>query len=263
LKEKCFRGWPEEPGPLNVSEVYCNNRDNLETRAYDFDSQPNVRLRLYLAHNPGHSGARPPHVFVGLSNQINREALAKWREALPEDFAGVELPAKTEVDGGPVDANAIQVLVLPRGMGRTQWDASEKKQVQNRRRFMLLGQTLAGMQVWDVRRALEAVRTIPACRSATEIKLCGESDMATIALFAAIFEPDGLSLVLDSPSLGNVGPDFLNVLRYLNLPQVAALAAVRCRNVAIYVPDVAAYESTPALVKQFGKGNIKVHERTR
>jgi cephalosporin-C deacetylase-like acetyl esterase len=259
LREKCFRGWPQEPGPINVSEVHTATHDKLVTQAYDFDSQANVRLRFYVAYDPAHTGERTLNVFVGISHRVDRDALAKWREALPEDFAGMELPDANETSGDSHDPSAIQVLILPRGLGHTQWDTSEKKQVQNRRRFMLVGQTLAGMQVWDVFRALEAIRTLPACLSVTDIKVCGESDMATIVLYAACFAPDGLSLVLDSPRLGNNGPDLFNVLRYLDVPQAAALAATKCRSVDIFMRDVGGFDFASALAKQLGAGRIAVH----
>lgn len=259
LKEKCFRGWPQESVPLNVSEAHAATHDKLVTRAYDFDSQAGVRLRFYVAYDPSHTGARPLNICVGMSHRVNREALTKWREALPQDFAGMELPEANEVGGESESATAIHVLVLPRGVGRTQWDPSDKKQVQNRRRFMLLGQTLAGMQVWDVCRALEAIRTLAACRSVTDIKVCGKSDMATIVLYAACFAPDDLSLVLDTPSPGSNAPDFLNVLRYLDLPQVAALAGMKCRSVDIFMRDGGGYDFASTLVQQLGAGSVVVH----
>jgi hypothetical protein len=148
---------------------------------------------------------------------------------------------------------------LPRGLGRSQWDTSSKKQVQNRRRFMLLGQTLAGMQVWDVRRALAALRAIPACGDISHVELHGQSDMAEVALYASLFEPAGLSLVLQSPRRGNDRTDFLNVLRYLDMPQVAALAAGNGRRIEIRQPEESGdYDFANAVVKQLGTGSIVI-----
>jgi hypothetical protein len=104
------------------------------------------------------------------------------------------------------------------------------------------------------------LRSIPACRDASNVKLCGESDMAVVALYAAVFEPSGLSLVLNSPTLGNNGPDFLNVLRYLDVPHVAAMAAMKCRAIDIYEQDAGDFEFASTVVKQFGSGNIVVHQ---
>jgi len=55
----------------------------------------------------------------------------------------------------------VLACVAPRGFGLTAWSPNERKQVQIRRRFMLLGQTVDGMRVWDIRRALQAVGSMP------------------------------------------------------------------------------------------------------
>ena len=48
--------------------------------------------------------------------------------------------------------NQVYVMFMPRGYGLASLTDDERYITQVRRRFMLLGQTLAGMQVWDVRR---------------------------------------------------------------------------------------------------------------
>src|SRR5206468_3414531 len=47
--------------------------------------------------------------------------------------------------------------MAPRGIGLTAWKADARKQVQIRRRFMLLGQTLESARVWDIRRGIQAL----------------------------------------------------------------------------------------------------------
>ena len=50
-----------------------------------------------------------------------------------------------------------------------------------------------------------------------------------IALYASLFEPGIAELDLtDLPASHRDGPDFLNVLKYLDLPQAVAMAAERC-----------------------------------
>ncbi len=55
--------------------------------------------------------------------------------------------------------NQVYVMFMPRGYGLASLTDDERYITQVRRRFMLLGQTLAGMQVWDVRRCLQVVRS--------------------------------------------------------------------------------------------------------
>jgi hypothetical protein len=104
---------------------------------------------------------------------------------------------------------------------------SENQHIHNRRRFMLLGQTLAGMQVWDVRRAIQAIRSIEAFHG-SRIEIDADGSIALLALYASLFEPTPIRLSLANlPRTHQDGPDFLNVLRYLDVPQTLAMAAER------------------------------------
>src|ERR1051325_9494259 len=113
--------------------------------------------------------------------------------------------------------NSVVAFFAPRGVGPTRWDGEARKQTHIRRRFMLLGQTLDGMRVWDIRRALQAVRSF---RSLQGVPLSVEAhhDLAVDALYASLFEPGvaALELRLMPASHGN-GPDYLNVLRVLDI----------------------------------------------
>ena len=49
----------------------------------------------------------------------------------------------------------------PRGVEPAGWQAQNGKANQIRRRYMLLGQTLDSMRVWDIRCAAQAVKALP------------------------------------------------------------------------------------------------------
>ena len=61
-------------------------------------------------------------------------------------------------------SGGLFAYVCPRGIGPAAWTGDEKKQTQIRRRFMLLGQTLDGMRVWDIRRTIQALGQIDETR---------------------------------------------------------------------------------------------------
>ncbi len=63
----------------------------------------------------------------------------------------------------------------------------------------------------------------------TPLWLNADGDLGVDALYASLFE-DGLTgLDLRAiPSSHVDGPDYLNVLKYLDIPQAAAMAAERC-----------------------------------
>src|SRR5204863_5234826 len=126
--------------------------------------------------------------------------------------------------------------VCPRGVGPTSFDQSDKKQVQNRRRFYLLGQSLDAQQVWDVRRAIQAVENVKSL-SGVPLWLQSQRTMAGVALYASLFEPNIRRLDLyDLPKTHRDGPIFLNVERYLDMPQAVATAAERSK-IVLYQDD--------------------------
>lgn len=205
LREKCFRGWPQAPGSLNVERVATDEREGQVVETYEFDSQPHVRLRLDLLHVKGAERFSTVRMIVG-----------------PADSASAP----------PVPANATECIVtfLPRGVGESAGKPvtdDDKRRVQVRRRYMLLGQTEAGMGVWDVRRAIEAVRSLESCR-ASSLNLSAVGEAAPLVVYASLFEPPVASIQIDNPPESQAnGPDFLNVLRYLDFPQAVALACER------------------------------------
>ena len=142
-------------------------------------------------------------------------------------------------------------MSLPRGVGPTAWDQTDKKQTQIRRRFMLLGTTLDAMQAWDVRRGAQALRSLEAMKS-VPLWLQGERQMAGVALYASLFEPDIKRLDLwHLPRSHQQGPYFLNVLRYLDTPQAVALAAERSQ-VRIYQDASDGWEYPAEVAKTLG-----------
>jgi hypothetical protein len=127
-----------------------------------------------------------------------------------------------------VSDNRVAAYFAPRGIGPSAWDTSESdRHTHIRRRFMLLGQTLDGMRVWDTRRVIQALRTIDGLAD-VPLRLDAEREMAGIALYASLFEPGIAELKLSELSKSHrEGPDFLNVLRFLDVPQAVAMAADR------------------------------------
>ena len=65
--------------------------------------------------------------------------------------------------------------------------AEEKSRVQRLRRFYLLGQTLEGQQVWDIRCAIRALRSIEGLKD-TKLWLQASRTQAANVLMASLFE---------------------------------------------------------------------------
>ena len=197
------RGWPEEECELNIKKASDTERDGLRMAAYDFDSQAGIRLRMHVVHKVGLAKGTTVHMQVLNTSQA-------------EDMAG-QL-------GFGAGHPGVYITLSPRGIGLTKLTQNEKHITQTRRRFMLLGQTLAGQQVWDVRRCIRALRTLERCASAP-LELWGAGDSASLITLATLFERDIHKIHLgDYPSTDKEQPDYLNISRFTTPLQLINLA---------------------------------------
>ncbi|HET6882706.1 MAG TPA: hypothetical protein VFI31_21235, partial [Pirellulales bacterium] len=252
LKNKSFRGWPSEAGPLNVSQVGARAQNGCVARVYDFDSQPCVRLRMFLCHQAALEDVQQVRLSIGGDDPVGQQATARLRAILANTADDLGLPSVSG-DGTPGDLpeGVAEAVFFPRGVGPAAWDASEQKQIQNRRRFMLLGQTLAGMQTWDVRRALQAIRVLPGVDAEAKLNVAASGDMTVPLLYATLFEPPPAAMTLFNPPATHAdGPDLLNVLRYLDLPQTMAMAAERGVTINVTAPTGDAWEYPEAVIER-------------
>ena len=260
LREKVFRGWPESPGDLNLSKVFEVEREGIRLAAYDFDSQPFVRLRLFIMDQPKSVKAKAASLEV-LDGAAWQSFLAIARPAFGDALAGIALPGANE-DGWKFIRKEVEIdwphaWIAPRGVGLSAWDNSPKKQLHNRRRFMLLGQTLAGMQIYDARRAIQALRSLRIAKD-VKIELTGDRDMAAVALYASLFEPNIASLRFRRPPASHDGgPDLLNVRRYLDLPIAAGMAAERSE-LRIYTDNPSPWDYLSHLHGPLGWDDLRV-----
>lgn len=231
LRQKVFRGWPDavargddsEVAPLQLHQGFNVETNGVALSAYDFTSQESIRLRLYLAHRAGLNRSELEWVVLNVLDQQG------W-----EEFAA---SFKTDAAGEPADKAVEQAArlfkdrkwaiawVAPRGVGPTEWNRDDRKRIQIRRRFMLLGQTLDGMRVYDAVRAAQALRTVEGMRE-VPLWMQGQREAAGITLYASLFTPGVKRLDLHGLSKSHrEGPILLNVLRFLDVPEAVAVAA--------------------------------------
>jgi hypothetical protein len=217
---------------------------------YEFFSEHDVPLRLYVE-----ADMRPAtHVQLAVRDETEwrawiRTAGATFSEALRDEVKHLGVQPATDRPSAPARLDGVvQVSFAPRGIGLSAWGGDARKQVQIRRRFMLLGQTLDGMRVWDIRRAVQALQSIEEIKG-LPIDLQAEGVMGVNALYAAVFEPGIRRVTLSKlPASHRDGPDYLNVMRFLDIPQAVALAAEKC-NVVLHDSTASdwAYPSAVAL----------------
>ena len=155
---------------------------------------------------------------------FDSEKPADWIPLLVSRISGrpsVDQPSLGKLLGATKSAIAV---VTPRGVGSNSWNPNLRFQTQARRRFYLLGQTADTMRVYDIQRSVDAVREI--VNNGAEIGLNAKGTMAINAAYASLLgrQVDRLTLVEPTSSHRN-GPYYLNVTRFLDVPEALAIAA--------------------------------------
>ena len=238
LEEKTFAGWNPQAIQVNAQKKKLQNGIQIQELNYKTDHPFDLTLyHLSLSS----SKTRKAQIHV-----LNHSEWTEFESIFsdPESISKAPNPSNTDRKIAAVleDLRSHQlILVLPRGIGPSNWKADEKTQTHIRRRFMQLGQTLAGMQVFDVIQAIEAVRSLTEM-SDTTLTLHASGEAATWALYASIFtaEFDGLFLS-DLPPSHRESPDLLNVSRIANLPQLALLAGWRNQHLQLKMSEESHY----------------------
>ncbi|MBL9200927.1 MAG: hypothetical protein JNL39_10500, partial [Opitutaceae bacterium] len=207
LREKVFRGWPAEGEALEIRALGGDFAHARRVDTYGFTSHQGVRLSLTI------------HKSYDLTLPKPKKLLLLVSDSLPFD----------DLDGTTIEkiytGELAVAYFLPRGIGLTRSALSAADQIEVRRRYMLLGQTVDSMRVWDIRRAVAALRSEELFGD-TPIMLVGYRDQAINALYASLFIENIENLRLfDAPASHASSPDYLNVLRFLDIPQAAAMSA--------------------------------------
>jgi dienelactone hydrolase len=276
LKEKVFRGWPAAAGSLDLKMERVGEKDGIAIERWQMQSQPHVPLTMLLL-KPAHGNFKQLR-FEVKDLDVGSAIFQRFGEFighhLQPESTKPESTSKTvpiEIDGYlnrvRIDATAVAVLI-PRGSFSA---PATRKQNHEVRRYLLLGQTLDGMRVWDIRRGLAALRE-NSVTSKVPVTLAADQTMAVNALYAAVFEPTLARIELmrlplsHEPPLSSKTekvswrvPDYLNVLRVLDIPEAVALAADHVP-VALFNPDrhPDRWKLPETIGDTFGKG-VELH----
>lgn len=245
LREQVFAGWPKSPCELHPIEAADVTVDGVRLRAVDYTSETGVELRLFVLTG---AGVDYDNVIFLVGDETGWQY--RTQQLGPKFADAMLLDEKPKLDkqshimlrkGLTMDM-AIAFLA-PRGIGPTKWaDPGSFEDVQIRRRFPLIGQTLDGQRVWDVRRGIAALRTLPDLKT-LPLKLMGKGEAAGIALYAGIFEPNIAEFQLtELPPSHRTGPTFLNVAKVLDVPQAVALLGSRPVTIRTTKADAKAWE---------------------
>ena len=242
LLEKSFRAWPVIPVDLNVRKVHSAIVEDLEMTAYDYTSQNGIELRLFTLHRKGLEQAELTMVHAQTESNWNDflvfygQSFGKTdvlkEETIPSDSIG-DIPDFEKFRRAALRDDIVWAYLTPRGVGRTAWNQDSFHQTQMKRRFYLLGQSLEGMQILDVRRGLQGIRTLDVCQN-SKIYLSGMHDMAGVVIYAGLFEAPDHIRISQLPEDYDDGPTLLNASRFVSFDEVIAAAGHKSR---LALPD--------------------------
>ena len=227
LREKVFRAWPANRQAIGRTQMARPVAPvPYELKIIDFETEPGLTLRAYVVQ-PSDQASMPNLTMrvldqTGWTNFVTRFG-PRFPGTLSAERASIGLGAESRAAISPAGPEAGAVFLAPRGIGLTAWQVPERKEVQIRRRFNLLGETLDSGRVFDI---VQAARILREEQAGLALNLESSGTMAVNALYASLFLPGVSGLRLEGlPVSHRSGPDYLNVLRFLDIPQALAMAA--------------------------------------
>jgi hypothetical protein len=94
---------------------------------------------------------------------------------------------------------------------------------------MVAGTTLESMQVFEILRSVELLRSLPGV-DPRAISILGKGTDGVNGMYAAILDGQVTRVVVQSPPPSHLqGPHYLGVLRYTDISRTAALLGTRLR----------------------------------
>ena len=227
LREKVFGAFPQGLEPASLDRGDGPETDGFQAVA--IETEPGVVVRAMLRLREGATG--PSLVYVASDG----EDWTALRSTLRQVLGSRE--------------NSV-LVVYPRGVGEVPWPKSVWKAVE--RNAMFLGRTVDSMRLWDVLRAAEAMRA----ETGREVAVGGIGVSGALGLYAAALDEQiAQAILIDAPTThaaGRSGPVFLNVLKYTDLPEAAALVAPR--RVTFYGREPEPYGFTRDVFELYGQG---------
>jgi len=173
-----------------------------------------------------------PHAQPG--SRLPREKSSKWASPTPGvGRAGQRYGQTDPADSLPhlissvCKATDVVYECAPRGVGETRWTRKNPPNYVERS-HVLLGRTVDTGRVWDIIATARYLRS--KYDNKVPLHVLGEGPVAVLAAYAALWEPDIAGVIAVDPPTSHMDPNapqFLNVLRVCDIPDVLGLLAPR------------------------------------
>ncbi len=231
LRRVSFRSLPERIEPARLLQ-------EREGRAEWLETESGIRVQLRLA---GESGA-----------DVDAERLL----LVVQD--GESADGASDVVDRVSRPGDVVYTCAPRGVGPTRWTQKNPPNYVQRS-HVLLGQTADTGRVLDIIAAAKYLRRKN--ESAAPVYLAGEGAAGVLAAYAALWEEEIAGVIAVDPPMSHMedsAPQFLNVLRVCDVPEVFGMAAPR--PVTIVGGDAAAVGRAARIYEAAGASGQFTHE---
>jgi cephalosporin-C deacetylase-like acetyl esterase len=210
LREEVFRYFPKQAAPLDAQWTEPATLQGRTTRRVSFTSFDRLRVKGMLSLPAAAGRGRLPALLV----VDHRKGIPVW---------GNEQPLERNQWG---DRAVLIVETLDTGSRALEQNLrsfSDNDLLHHmRREAMVVGTTIESMQVYEVLRSLELLRSLPEVDPA-QITIAGKGEAGINGMYAALLDGNA-RVVLHSPTASHrQGPHYLGVLRYTDIAEVAAL----------------------------------------
>ena len=218
LRSEVFRYFPDQPAPLQAEWGPTTVVQGRRIKKVSFTSFEGLRVKAVYSLPLAESRAtRLPALLL----VDHRRGIPVW---------GNEQPLERNQWG---DRAVLIVETLNRGSRALEQNLrsfSDDDLVHHmKREAMVAGTTLESMQVYELLRSLDLLRTLPEA-DAGHITILGKGDDGVNGMYAALVDGRVHRVILHSPPASHLqGPHYLGVLRYTDIPETASLLAESLR----------------------------------
>jgi dienelactone hydrolase/lysophospholipase L1-like esterase len=228
LRRVSFRCFPERiPAAKLIAQVQPDDA-RLET-------EPGIEAGLLLS--AAFKPAKPARVLLVVHDLDAKELVSPWLRQIQQ----------------PGD---LVYLCAPRGVDRTRWTRKNPPNYVERA-HVLLGRTVDTGRVWDVAATTRYLNA--KYEGKLPVYVVGEGGAGVLAAYAALWEPEISGVVLNALPLGHMdadAPQFLNVLRVCDIPDVLGMLAPR--PLTIYGAKGEALDKAATIYKATGEAAMFV-----
>jgi cephalosporin-C deacetylase-like acetyl esterase len=214
LHEEVFRYFPERPLPFDAqwgAQAVVRGR---AVQRVTFTSFEGLRVKALYS------------LPAGLASAVKLPAilLADHRKGIP--VWGNEQPLEQNQWG---DRAVLIVETIDQGsraLERNLRSFSDNDPLHHmKRQAMVAGTTLESMQLYELQRSLDFLRSLPNV-DVDQVTVLGKGEMGVHSMYAALLDGRVGRVIVNSPPASHrQGPHYLGILRYTDVPEVASLLA--------------------------------------